>query len=185
MRSARWYWALGLLGLAVVGSVHAAGRVEEFVAGQRLRMWTEVPIGYSFVAEPSGNGVTTVELENPVWRIALRVYISGDVPPEATTAEWQRVLVVKHSSNLLPQSRESDYVWADLLPDSGSGVFCIFTDAQAKTANQLRDGGYLHVVAGAKVIRGAVMYFTIYCNDVTTPEYDEIFALLLKSFDRV
>lgn len=184
MRRARRFVGLGLL-LALAGAGVTEAREETFVAGQRVRLKTEVPLGYSFVAEPSGNGVTTVELENPVWRITLRVYISGDLPPEAKTTEWQRALVVKHSSMLLTQSKENDYRWSDLYPARGSGVYCVFTDAEAKSASELGPDGYMHVVAGAKVIDGAVMYFQIYCNDLTSPEYDEVFALLLNGFDRV
>ncbi len=181
----RWRGGATLALLVLAATTPASAATETLVAGQRVRMPINVPVGYSYKAERNESGLTEVELENPVWRITLRVYISGDFPTkEALTETWQRDLVVRFSSGFLSESKQGDYQWQSLRPSEGSGVYCVFSDAAARKVSDLPPDGYLHVVTGAKVIKGAAMYFQIWCNDLTTPEYREIFDLMLHGFDR-
>ncbi|WP_221032075.1 hypothetical protein [Actomonas aquatica] len=182
--SQMWGVVLWVLGAAVATTAQGQSRTESFTAGQRVKLSTRVPLGYSFEQETDSQGVTLIEMLNPVWRISLRVYISGEVPAEASKTEWQRNLVVQNSSMFLSQSKEQDYRWQALVPEEGSGVYCVFSDARARKVSELPPDGFMHVVTGVKVIRGAVMYFQIWCNDMTVPEYQEIFDLLLYDFDR-
>lgn len=177
-------WMGAGLALLLATSSPLAAATETLVAGQRVRMAVRVPIGYSYAVDHNDFGVTSVEMENPVWRITLRVFISPEVPAEATTPEWQRDIVVRHSSQFLAASKEQDYHWQTLRPEEGSGVYCVFSDAKARKVSELPPDSFLHVVTGAKVIRGAVIYFQIWCNDLTTPEYSEIMDVVLTSFDR-
>ncbi len=174
-------WGAGLLLLAAPPLPAGA---ETLVAGQRVRLHIPVPAGYSYEVNQDEFGVITVEMENPVWPITLRVFLAPDFPPEATTAEWQRNMVVRNSSQFLSESKQQDYRWETLHPEEGSGVYCVFSDAHARKPSELPPGHFLHVVTGAKVIRGVVMYFQIWCNDRTTPEYQEILNVLLNDFDR-
>lgn len=170
--------------LSTLGAPSAAARTETFVAGKRVRMKVFVPSGYSFESETNEAGITHILMENPVWHIGLSVFISPEYTPESDTEAWQRNMVVTQSAQFLTESKEQDYQWRTLKPLQGSGVYCIFTDAQAKRAADLEPGGFMHVVVGAKVIKHAILYFQIYNNDLTTPEYREIFDVLLNSFDQ-
>ena len=182
MRNLRHF--LGAIGvLLVLGVVELAARPETFVAGQRVRMKVDVPVGYSFETETNEHGITMVQMENPVWRIALRVYISPEYSADMTTEEGQRSIVASHSSFLLAESKEQDYKWQPLNSRRGSGVYCVFTDPAAKKVSELGPDNYMHIVTGAKVIKGASMYFQVYCNDLKSPEYQEIFDRLINGFD--
>ena len=160
-----------------------AARPRTFVAGQGIRMKADVPPGYSFKSETNQHGVTLVVMENPVWRIVITALISSERPPEAPTEEWQRNLVVTYSADFLAQSKEQDYKFRPLNPVAGSGVYCIFTDPNVKPVEQLGPDEYNHVLVGAKVVRGAAMYFRIMCNDVTSPEFQEAVNVFVNGFD--
>lgn len=177
----RWIGSVAILLALAAGELSARPRT--FVAGQGVRMVAEVPAGYSFKSETNQNGVTLVVMENPVWRIVITVLLSSEYPPEASTDEWQRNLVVSHSADFLAQSKEQDYQFRPLMPVSGSGVYCIFTDPAVKPVEELKPDEYNHVLVGAKVVRGAAMYFRILCNDVTSPEFKEALGVFINAFD--
>jgi len=175
---------LGIVGvLAFVPGGELLAKPRTFVAGQGVRMKVEVPPGYSFKSQTNAQGLTLVEMDNPVWKIQLRVLISPEYTAEAETEEWQKDIVVNRSADFLAQSKEQDYKFLPLSPAQGSGVYCVFTDPEAKTVDQLKPDEFMHVVVGAKVIRGAAMYFQIYNNDVKSEEFREVFDLLVNGFD--
>ena len=182
MRNLRHF--LGAIGvLLVLGGTELTARPETFVAGQRVRMKVDVPVGYSFETETNEHGITLVQMENPVWRITLRVYISPEYSADMATEEGQRSIVASQSSFLIAESKEQDYKWQPLNSRRGSGVYCVFTDPAAKKVSELGPDSYMHIVTGAKVIKGASMYFQIYCNDLKSPEYAEILDRLINGFD--
>jgi hypothetical protein len=172
-----------LVFVALAGSLSAQGRERTFVAGQNLRMKVAVPPGYSFRSESGNNGMTLVRMENPVWQIYINVLISPDYSAEKENERWQRDLVVAQSADFLASSKEQDYKFMPLKPLSGSGVFCTFTDPDASRPEELGPDEFMHVVVGAKVIRGAVMYFQIFNNDVRSQEFQEVFDLFVSGFD--
>lgn len=174
-------WSVCLFTVFSVGDLIARPRT--FAAGQGVRMKVEVPAGYSFKSETNQHGMTLVQMENPVWNIKVNVLISPEYTAETETEEWQRNMVVSQSADFLAQSKEQDYKFAALKPVNGSGVYCIFTDPEAKRVEDLKPGEVMHVVVGAKVIRGAVMYFQIFNNDVKSVEYREVFDLFVNGFD--
>ncbi|MBE2214330.1 MAG: hypothetical protein IAE82_10705 [Opitutaceae bacterium] len=169
--------------IACLAGGDLSARPRTFVAGQGVRLKTEVPAGYSFATQTNQHGMTLVKLENPVWNISVAVIISPEYSAEAEGEEWQKNIVVTQSADFLAQSKEQDYKFFPLKPVNGSGVYCVFTDPEAKRPEDLKPGEYLHVVVGAKVIRGAVMYFQIYNNDVKSAEYREVFDLFINGFD--
>jgi hypothetical protein len=174
-------WSLCLI--TVLSVCDLAARPRTFVAGQSVRIKVDVPAGYSFKSETNSEGMTRVLMENPVWNIKIAVLISPEYSAESESEEWQRNLVVSQSADYLSQSKEQDYNFLPLKPANGSGVYCVFTDAEAKRVEDLKPGEAMHIVVGTKVIRGAVMYFQILNNDVKSPEYLEVFNLFVSWFD--
>jgi hypothetical protein len=148
---------VSLLCVAAAGELGARPRT--VVAGDGVRMRVEVPAGYSFRTEAGADGQQLVMLENPVWPILITV------------------------ADILAESREQDYNFKPLNPDQGSGVYCVFSHPGAKRREELMPDQFLHVVAGIKVIRGAVMYFKIKTNDLESPEYQEALGLFVSGFD--
>lgn len=179
-----WIFVVGFVLLGPSATwVQAQAGERVVVAGQNVRIRVAVPPGYSFKTESNEGGMTLVRMENPVWHISVNVLISREYSRETEGEEWQRNMVVTQSSAFLAQSKEQDYHFHPLRPRRGSGVYCVFTDAEANSIAQLKPDEYMHVVVGAKVIRGAVMYFQIFNNDVRSEEYLEVFRMIQDSFD--
>jgi hypothetical protein len=177
----RLVWTVCLIIAFSAGDLLARPRT--FVAGKGVRLKVDVPAGYSFKTESNQAGMTLVRMENPVWNIKVNVLISPEYDAKTESEEWQRNMVVTQSADFLAQSKEQDYKFLPLKPANGSGVYCVFTDAEAKRPEDLKPGEVMHVVVGAKVIRGAVMYFQIFNNDVKSAEYLEVFDLFISGFD--
>lgn len=174
-------WSVCLFTVLSAGDLIARPRT--FVAGQNVRIKVDVPAGYSFKTETNQHGMTLVQMENPVWYIKVNVLISPEYSAQAESEEWQRNIVVTQSADFLSQSKEQDYKFLPLKPVNGSGVYCVFTDSEAKRVEDLKPGEVMHVVVGAKVIPGAVLYFQIFSNDVKSQEYLEVFNLFVSWFD--
>lgn len=172
----------GLVVLCALGGGEASARPRTFVAGDGVRIRIDVPPGYSFRTE-NENGQVIVRLENPVWPIFIAAAIAPSSAVRAPTEEAQRNLLVTQAAEILAQSKEQDYRFIPLNPERGSGVYCLFSAPNASRPEELEPDQFLHVTAGIKTIRGAVMYFRIMCNDVTTPEYQEALALFVNYFD--
>jgi len=177
----RLLWIVCVIVVLLPGEL--AARPRTFVAGQSVRMKVEVPAGYSFKSQTGASGMVLVTMENPVWNIGIKVLISPEYTAATESEEWQRNLVVSQSADFLAQSKEQDYKFSPLKPAQGSGVYCVFTDPDAARIEELKPGEYMHVVVGAKVIKGAVMYFQIFNNDVKSEEFREVFALFVDGFD--
>lgn len=178
---------LRLLGIVSVIACLLGGelsaRPRTFVAGQGVRMKVEVPAGYSFKTEARENNGVIVQMENPVWGISVTGVIIAEYEPKCDTEQWQRDFVVSRSADFLAQSKEQDYKFLPLAPTEGTGLYCIFTDPEAKRAEELKPGEYLHAVTGVKVFRGAVILFRIMCNDVRSAEFQEVLAVFVNTFD--
>ncbi len=157
-------------------------RPRTFVAGDRVRFKIDVPPGYSFKTETAPDGQVVVKLENPVWPINIAAVIAPASLVSAGTEEAQRNLLVQETAEILAQSKEQDYRFVALNPARGTGVYCLFSDPNVRPPETLGPNEYLHILAGIKTIPGAVMYFRIMCNDVTSPEFQEAMGLFVDYF---
>jgi len=158
---------------------------EEFVTVPgRARLSIFVPAGYSFSCERDVDKNADVRMENPIWPIAITAFIIADSNPAVVTEEWQRNEVISRIASALPDAKEKDYNFQPLHPVSGTGVFCVFTDARYKRVADLPAGEYMHLTGGVKAWRGCYVFFQIMSNDLTSPEYLEAFQLFETSFTK-
>lgn len=183
MKTVTAWWCGVVLALAG-GVVDVSARPRTFVAADGVRMKTDVPAGYSFETDTTQDGQLYIRMENPVWPIFVAVVFAPESLVPAKTEEEQRNLLVTQAAEILAQSKEQDYHFLPLNPVSGSGVYCVFSEPGSRKPEDLKPNEFLHIVAGVKTVRGVVMYFRIMCNDITTPEYQEIFDLFVNEFDR-
>ncbi|RME72069.1 MAG: hypothetical protein D6781_02910 [Verrucomicrobia bacterium] len=142
----------------------------------------DVPTGYSLDTEVNRAGITVVKLENPVWHIAVSAGIVPERDPDNTSAAWQDNRLVGFLADLLAESDATEYTFAPLNPIVGTGRFCVFTEAETPASTPDPDD-YHHLTAGIKAWRGVTIIFQILSNDVTSPEYQEVFRLFTHSFE--
>jgi hypothetical protein len=150
----------------------------------RNRISIFVPPGYSFTVERDADKNASVRMENPVWPIALTAFIIAEADPAIVTEEWQRNELISRVAGALADAKEKDYNIQPFHPVSGTGVYCVFTDARYKKAADLPAGEYMHLTGGVKAWRGCYVFFQIMSNDLTSPEYREAFQLFETSFTK-
>lgn len=172
-----WWLALG-------AHMALAQSEETVTVPGRHRVNILVPAGYSFAVDRDMHKNAAVRMENPVWPIAITAFIIAEADPAIVTEEWQRNQVISRIASALPDAKEKDYNFELLRPVSGSGVFCVFTDARYKAVAELPPGEYLHLTGGVKAWRGCYVFFQIMSNDLTSPEYQEAFQLFVSSFTK-
>jgi len=171
-----------LLLLLATGDFAVAQTEQTVVIPGRHRFSILVPAGYSFRVDRDREDNAAVHMENPVWQISITAFLISDREHPLTTAEWQRNELISRVASALSQAKEADYNLRPLHPDSGTGVFCVFTDGTYKRVEDLPPGEFLHLTGGIKAWRGCFVFFQIMSNDLTSLEYQEAFGLFETSF---
>lgn len=170
---------LGMLGSGAM--VRAESRT--VVLASRLKLKVERPMGYSCDVATNEHGMTMIVMENPVWNIVFKVFVTPNIPREAKSEEWQQNMVITQSAHFMAESKEGDYHWRPLNPRQGSGLYAQFGDAAAKSPADLQSRHFMYVIVGAKVVKGAGLYFQIFSNEAASAECLEVLNLLVESFE--
>ena len=149
------------------------------------KLLVTVPMGYSYEAEIAPNGNAVVKMENPVWEITVSAVVAMESDPEITTSEWQRNFLIGRLADVLPDAREADYNFKPFNPRSGTGLYCVFTDADLKEGDRPAPGTFRHLTGGIKAWPGGGVFFVIMSNSIRTPEYQEILSVFRDSFQKM
>ncbi|HWA10130.1 MAG TPA: hypothetical protein VG838_11825 [Opitutaceae bacterium] len=141
-----------------------------------------VPDKYAYTAGRDERGLLTVKIIDPNLKTQLLVSFFPDPAARLAGEDGQRAFVANTSQTFAEASVEKSYDFKDLSPRTGSGMFCVFTDASLVHKAPFAPGEFLKVSTGVKVWPGCFLLFTLLSNDTTSDEYQAEMKLLRESF---
>jgi len=103
--------------------------------------------------------------------------------PRVATEDGQMSFVAEMGKEYAEGSVEKGYDFKPLAPRTGSGTYCVFTDAKLVKKMPFPPGEFLNVTCGVKAWSGGFLVFTLLSNDTTSREYETGFKLVKESFE--
>jgi hypothetical protein len=176
--------AAALLAALSLGGV-ASARDETVAPFQDHRIVIGVPEKYGFESSRSANGLLTVRINDPQHRIDLVVSFFPDTNGRLADGDGQRGFVADASRQYAEGSVEMNYDFKNLKPRTGSGLYCVFTDASLVRKLPLPPGEYLKVTSGVKAWSGCFLLFTLLSDNTTSEEYQTALRLVQESFEEM
>lgn len=171
-----------LLFFLVVAASAAGGEREESVfLFQNRRVTIEVPEKLGFASSKNERGIISVRLGHPKEKISLEIAFLPDPEGRFSTARNRKEFMNETFRDYLADSVEKAMQFEELEPKTGSGTYCVFTDAKLVGKTKLPPGEYLHSTAGLKTWPGVVAVFTVFSNEITSKEYQSVMTMLRQS----
>jgi hypothetical protein len=176
---------LKLIGLAVGLSAAAAASAgeETLLLFQDRRVVIKVPEKYVYTSARDDQGLITVKIVDPKQKTELQVSFFPDPRQRLATEDGRRAFVADLCMRYAESSVEKGYDFKELKPRTGSGLYCVFTDASLAHKLPAPPGEYLNVSCGIKVWSGSFLVFTLLSNTTTSVEYETQLKLLQETFE--
>ncbi len=174
-----------LSGLALLLAAGTAVSAKEETLGlyQDRRVTINVPEKFNYSTGRDARGIITVKITDPNLKTNLLVSFFPDPDGRLAKEDDQRAFVAETTQTYAEGSVEKGYDFKDLAPHTGSGMYCVFTDATLVRKAPLPPGEYLKVTSGVKAWAGGFFLFTLLSNDTTSEEYQAGMKLLRESFE--
>lgn len=172
--------ALGLLWLAG-GTLFAKPQEETLFLFQNRKVTVLVPDGFGFASNKNDRGIITVELADPKDRVRTQITFLPDLEGRFAAARSQKEFMNETFHDFVDSSVEKAMQFEELEPKTGSGTYCVFTDAKLVGKTKLPPGEYLHSTAGLKTWPGVMAVFTVFSNETTSKEYQSVMTMLRQS----
>jgi hypothetical protein len=175
---------LSFLFLAALSAAAPVSAKEEslIIFGER-RVMIAVPDGYVFSSSRDDRGIITAKITDPKQKVDLAVYFLPDPNGKLTTEDGQNSFVAELCQPYAEGSVEKSYDFKALEPRTGSGTYCVFTDASLVGKFPFPPGEFLNITNGVKSWPGCFMVFTLLSNDTTSKEYQTALKLLKTTFE--
>ena len=172
--------ALGLAWL-VGGTLFAKPREETVFLFQNRKVTVLVPDGFGFASNKNERGIITVELADPKDKLRMQITFLPDLEGRFAAARSQKEFMNETFHDFVDSSVEKAMQFEELEPKTGSGTYCVFTDAKLVGKTKLPPGEYLHSTAGLKTWPGVMAVFTMFSNETTSKEYQSVMTMLRQS----
>jgi hypothetical protein len=166
--------------LALAPAVSA--KEETLILFQDHNLTIDVPEGYLFSSGRDERGIISVKISDPKEKIDLQVSFFPDAKNRLATEEGQMSSVAELCQPYAEGSVEKSYDFKALEPQSGTGTYCVFTDASLVKKMPFPPGEFLNVTCGVKSWPGCYLIFTLLSNDTTSKEYQTAMKLVKASF---
>lgn len=160
----------------------ASAREETLILFQDRRVSINVPEEYTYAGGRDEQGIVTVKIVDPKLKTELLARFFPDPEGRLGTEDGRKGFVADSSQQYAEASVEKSYDFKDLAPRTGSGTYCVFTDASLVRKAPLPPGEYLKVTSGVKAWPGCFFLFTLLSTDTTSEEYQTELKLLQDSF---
>jgi hypothetical protein len=167
---------VSLVFLALAGQA-TAQTVRTILLPAGSKMQVVVPMGYSFNAATNPDGSVRFKMENPVWGIVINALVVAESDPSVMRTEWQQNKLITFVGDSLSISKEKDYIFRPLNPDSGSGVFCTLSAEGADESRPAEPGAATRLTGGLRAWPGRVVVFRITSSSLKSEEYLEAFNI--------
>jgi hypothetical protein len=176
---------LPVLGLcaALAFSATISAKEETLILFQDHHLTIDVPEGYLFSSTRDDRGIITVKIGDPKEKIDLQVSFFPDAKNRLATEEGQMSAVAELCQPYAEGSVEKSYDFKALSPQTGTGTYCVFTDATLVKKMPFPPGEFLNVTCGVKSWPACYLIFTLLSNDTTSKEYQTAMKLVKTSFE--
>ncbi len=161
--------------------VFAKPQEETVFLFQNRKVTVLVPDGFGFASNKSDRGIMTLELVDPKDRVRMQITFLPDLEGRFAAARTQKEFMNETFHDFVDTSVEKAMQFEELEPKTGSGTYCVFTDAKLVGKTKLPPGEYLHSTAGLKTWPGVVAVFTVFSNEITSKEYQSVMTMLRQS----
>ncbi len=145
------------------------------------RLTIAVPNGFTYEANHADSGVAQVKLADAGNHVSMDIVFLPDPEDQFKNARSRRELINDEFNEFVETSSEKAMQFEELEPRSGTGTYCVFTDAKLVGKTDLPAGEYLHLTAGLKAWPGVVAIFRLFSNDTKSAEYQAAMAMLRES----
>lgn len=155
---------------------------EEFVqlyADRRVAI--AVPDGFTFEKNFAANGVVTIRLGDPQQQLSLQISLFPDLAGQFSRPRARVQFMVEEFNKFVVGSVEKAMQFQELHSRSGSGTFCVFTDASLVGKTELPPNEFRNVTAGLKAWEGCAASFELYSNDTASKSYEAAMKILTES----
>ncbi|MES2696593.1 MAG: hypothetical protein V4773_24200 [Verrucomicrobiota bacterium] len=142
-----------------------------------------VPDGFSYKAGVNSKGGLGATLIDEKARVSLQVSFDADGEGEFEDARARRERLFEEFKNYVEGSTQKGMQFVELAPKVGKGTICVFTDEKllGKPVSEYPEGEYLHLTIGVKSWPGVVATFTLFSNDLKSPQHEAVMKVLRES----
>lgn len=163
----------------------ARAKDESVFIFQERQVSINLPEGYTLTSRRDEQGNISVQVIDVKQKTDLAVRFLPDPRGRLAAEEGQMRFVADLAQPYAEGSVEKSYDFKPLEPHTGSGTYCVFTDASLKGKMPFPAGEYLNVTCGVKAWPDCVLVFTLLSNDTTSKEYEAALKLIRDSFEEI
>ena len=124
--------------------VFAKPQEETVFLFQNRKVTVLVPDGFGFASNKSDRGIMTLELVDPKDRVRMQITFLPDLEGRFTAARTQKEFMNETFHDFVDTSVEKAMQFEELEPKTGSGTYCVFTDAKLVGKTKLPRISALH-----------------------------------------
>jgi hypothetical protein len=174
---------LGLLLFASLGHASPKEQTETIFLFQNRKVTITVPAGLGFQSSKDDRGIISIRLGHPKGQISMQLSFLPDAEGRFANARQRKEFMNATFQEYVAGSVEKAMQFEELDPKVGAGTFCVFTDANLVGKTKLPPGEFIQSTTGLKAWPGVVAVFTLLSNDITSPEYAAVMAMLRNSVE--
>lgn len=169
----------------LLGAGAAKVRQETLFLFENRQVAFAMPAGFGFATSKNEQGIFTVLIADRKDRAALQMTFLPDPQGRFGAARSRRELIFENFQHFVDASVEKTMQFEELEPRTGTGTYCVFTDAALAGKTKVPPHSYLRSVAGVKAWPGVVAVFTLQSNGTATKEHQLLMSMLRESVQEI